>query len=152
MRSPRPYLRASDSSGFEREDGDAASAEEDRSDLEQLRVEQLRRAQRLAERHQHDLAGAQRDHLAEAPVAHGVHRRNAEAGRQHAVERGRGAAALDVPEDRVARLVAGALLDLGAQRDGDTAEPGVAEGVRVSGGDARRAALRVAPSATTTIE
>jgi hypothetical protein len=55
---------------------------------------------------------------------------DAEPGRQHPVERGRGAAALDVPEDRAAGLLAGPLLDLGGQLLPDPAQPDVAEHVQ----------------------
>ena len=69
--------------------------------------------------------------------AHGVDRGHAEAGGQHAVEGGGGAAALDVAEDRHARLVARCAPRSPRSRSTrDAAEPGVAEGVRAR---ARRA-------------
>ena len=77
----------------------------------------------------------------------------AEARGQHAVERGRRAAALDVAEHGGARLEAGALLDLALEPLADPAEPLVAELVA----SRRRPtsivpSAGVAPSATTTIE
>ncbi len=58
----------------------------------------------------------ERRHLAE-PARHATRSAalSAEAGREHAVARRRGAAALDVPEHGDARLEAGALLDLRAE-------------------------------------
>ncbi len=66
----------------------------------------------------------------------------------------RRAAALDVAEDRHARLVAGAALDLLLEQHADAAEAGVAEGVGRRRLRAPAACPRagVAPSATTTIE
>ena len=55
----------------------------------------------------------------------------AEAGREHPVEGGRGAAALDVAEDGGAGLLAGAALDLALEPVGDPAEADVAEGVEL---------------------
>ena len=55
-----------------------------------------------------------------------------------------GAAALHVAEDRDARLIAGALLDLVLERDADPAEPRVPEGV---GGGRRRDASAASPRA-----
>ena len=57
---------------------------------------------------------------------------DAEAGAEHAVVGERRAAALDVAEDRHARLEARALLDLALEHDGDPAEPRVAERVRAA--------------------
>ena len=94
------------------------------------------------------------DHRAEAPAGDGVHRGDAEACGEHAIERHRRASALDVTEDRHARLVSGPPLDLALERHADPAEPGVAEGVggSVSSRICSVPSRGVAPSATTTIE
>ena len=76
-----------------------------------------------------------------------------EARGEHAVERRRRAAALDVAEHRRARLEAGALLDLALEPLADPAEPRVAE--LVLAGRRRPPSCppaATAPSATTTIE
>src|SRR3954447_959413 len=103
--------------------------EEDRRRLVQARIEQLRLRQRLVERDELDLGPAQRGHLAEVARVCRLGGGDAEARTQHAVVGQRRAAALDVAEDRHARLVAGALLDLALERHRDAAEPLVAEGV-----------------------
>src|SRR3954465_9510174 len=103
--------------------------EEDRRRLVQARVEQLRLRQRLVERDELDLGTAQRGHLAEVARVGGLGRGHAEARAEHAVVGQRRAAALDVPEDRHARLVAGALLDLALQPDRDPAQAHVPERV-----------------------
>ena len=71
----------------------------------------------------------QRRHRPPLALVGGVDRVHAEAGREHAVVRGRGAAALDVAEDRRPGLVAGALLDLPLEPVADAAEAHVAERV-----------------------
>ena len=58
---------------------------------------------------------AQRGHLAEPPRGGEVDGGDAEARREHAVERGRGAAALQVPEHGHPRLEPGQPLELGAE-------------------------------------
>ena len=55
----------------------------------ELGVDQLELAGGLGQRHPHDVAGPQRHHLPEGAVVHGVDGGDAEAGRQHPVERGR---------------------------------------------------------------
>src|SRR5690349_25166884 len=105
------------------------SAEEDFGGLVEGRVEQLRLAQRFLEPDPDDVAGVQADHLAERAVGDGVHRRDAEARRQHAVVGDRRAAALDVAEDRHPALEPGPRLDVALELDRDATEPGVAEGV-----------------------
>src|SRR5215203_4882905 len=104
--------------------------EEHGGSLVEPRVEQLRLGQRLVEGHELDLGAAQGHHLPEVPLVGGVDRGDAEARAEHTVVGERRAAALDVTEDRHARLEAGALLDLALEVDGDSAEPNVAEGVR----------------------
>jgi hypothetical protein len=53
-----------------------------------------------------------RDHLAELPVQEQLHRFPTEPGRQRSIERGWRSAALQVTQDDVARLFAGALFEL----------------------------------------
>ena len=90
---------------------------------------------------------------APARLVRGVHRGEPEAGGQHAVERGRRAAALDVAEHGGARLEAGALLDLALEPLPDPAEPRVAELVLAGGHQSPSCPpAGTAPSATTTIE
>src|SRR6185437_13319625 len=72
---------------------------------------------------------AQGGHLAPPLRVRRIDRVQAEAGRQHAVERGRRAAALDVAEHGRPRLLSGAPLDLALEPVGDAAEADVAEGV-----------------------
>ena len=104
--------------------------EEHLSRLEQLRVQQLRRLERLVERHELDLGAPQRGHHPEVAGLDRVDRRHAEAGAEHAVVGQRRAAALHVAEDRHARLEAGARLDLALELDRDPAQAHVAERVR----------------------
>src|SRR3954470_5686912 len=87
-------------------------SEEHLGRLEQARVEELRLRERLVERHELDLRAPQRDHLAEVARVGGVDRGDAEARAQYAVIGERRSAALDVAEDRHARFVARAPLDL----------------------------------------
>ena len=68
---------------------------------------------------------------------HRVDGGDAETRRQHAVERGRRAAALHVPEHDGARLVARARLDLAGQRVTDAAEARVAERIDLAAARAR---------------
>src|SRR3954447_7456577 len=81
---------------------------------------------RLREVDQLDVGAAEGGHLAPLPVVGRVDGVQAEARREHPVEGGGRAAALDVPEARGARLGAGALLDLAPEPVGDPAEPDVA--------------------------
>src|ERR1700684_4587560 len=97
--------------------------------LERRRVEQLRLAQRFGERRLDDLRAAQADHRAPALADRRVHRGDAEARREHAVERDWAAASLHVAEYRHATLVAGDPFELALERDADAAEPRVAERV-----------------------
>ena len=60
---------------------------------------------RILDRHRDDLRAVHRDHLAEVALANQPGRRAAEAGRQHAVKRGRRAATLNVAENGRAHLV-----------------------------------------------
>src|SRR5829696_9462928 len=87
-------------------------SEEHLGRLEEPGVEQLGRGQRLVERHALDLRPPQRDHLPEVAPGRGVDRGHAEPRAEHPVVGERGAPALDVAEDRHARLVARPLLDL----------------------------------------
>src|SRR5436305_4987276 len=64
------------------------------------------------QRYPHDVGALQRHHLAEVGLVHRVDGRQAEPGGEDPVERGGGAAALDVAEDDGARLLAGARLQL----------------------------------------
>ena len=75
--------------------------------------------------------------LPQSPVVGGVDRREAEAGREHAVAGGRGAAALDVAEHRGAGLEPGPRLDLALEPVPDPAEARVAELVELSSGRER---------------
>src|SRR3954449_971697 len=104
-------------------------SEENLGRLEEARVEELGLRERLVERHELDLRPPQRDHLAEVPRIGRIDRRHPEARAEHAVVGERRAAALDVAEDRHARLIARALLDLALELHGDAAEALVAEGV-----------------------
>src|SRR4051794_207811 len=104
-------------------------SEEHLGRLEQARVEELGLRERLVERHELDLRPPQRDHLAEVPRVRRVDGRHPEARAKHAVVGEWAAAALHVAEDRHARLIARALLDLALELDGDAAEALVAEGV-----------------------
>src|SRR5215207_1530251 len=90
-----------------------------------------------------DVGAAQRGHLAPLPLLRRVDRVQAEPRREHAIERRRRTAPLNVPEDGGASLVAGPLLYLPFQPAGDPAQPDVAEGIgrRALGG--RHAALRL---------
>src|SRR6202034_3316688 len=100
-------------------------AEEDLGFGVALRRDQLELAGGLDDRDELDLGAAERHHRAERLLVHRLDRAEAEPGREHAVERGRGAAALDVDEDRGARFLAGALLDLAGQEVADAAQPDV---------------------------
>ena len=84
---------------------------------------------RLVERDVDDAVALQRGHAAEAALVDEVGRLQPVARREHAVARGRGAAALDVAEHGHARLEAGALLDLvgDARADAALGEPHVPE-------------------------
>src|SRR3954453_23533775 len=103
--------------------------EEDRRRLVQARIEQLRLRERFVERDELDLGPAQRRHLAEGARVRRLRGGDAEARAEHAVVGQRRAAALDVPEDRHARLEARARLDLLLEVHGDAAEADGAEGV-----------------------
>ena len=82
---------------------------------------------RLGQRDVDDVVAVQRRHPAEAAFADQVRRLEPVTGCQDTVARGRASAALDVPEDRDARLVAGALLDLGAELVAHSAQSDVSE-------------------------
>src|SRR3954454_13739909 len=97
--------------------------------LEQAWIEELGLRERLIERHELDLGALQRDYLAEVARVRGVDGGHPEARAEDAVVGERGPAALDVAQDRHARLVARALLDLALELDGDPAQALVAEGV-----------------------
>ena len=62
------------------------------------------------DRHPHDVPVSERDHHPERAVVNGCDRSDPEARREHTVAGGRGAAALDMTEDRGAGLEAGAAL------------------------------------------
>ena len=81
--------------------------------------------------------------VAEGTVGDRADRVHAEPGRQHAVERSRRAATLDVAEDRAAGFLAGALLDLVRQQLADPAQPGVPERVALVVSDGLVGGLRV---------
>src|SRR5690606_15524096 len=73
--------------------GFARSAEEDLGLGVTLHRHRLELVDGLGQRHPDDVGTAQRDHLAERAVVDGVDRLQAEPGGEHAVERGRRAAA-----------------------------------------------------------
>src|SRR5262249_34898029 len=73
------------------------------------------------------LVPAQRHHLAEATVPYEVRGGEAEAGREHAVARGRRPAALHVAEDGHSRLEARPVFDLPGELLADAAEADVTE-------------------------
>ena len=87
----------------------------------------------------------ERGHHAPAAVVRRVDRRQTQACREHAVERGRGAAPLDVTEHGGPRLEPGPRLDLVFELDADSAQPRVAELVELALGDHHRALLRSRP-------
>src|SRR4051812_32495944 len=107
----------------------SALTEEDRSGFVEPGVDQLRLGERLGQRDALDPRAAQRDHRAVVALGDGVHGLDAEAAPEHAVEGQRRAAALDVAEDRRARLEPRALLDLLLEDDPDAAEAHMAERV-----------------------
>src|SRR5215216_952915 len=74
-----------------------------------------------------DVVASERDHLAPLAVLDGFGCPEPVAGREDAVEGGRGAAALQVAKDDVAGVYAGALLELSGKAFADAAEPDVAE-------------------------
>src|SRR5690349_18012833 len=74
--------------------------EEDARDVVQGRVDELQLLDRVVDRDPHDLTALQGHHGPERALVHGVHGRDPEAGREHAVERGGSAAPQDVAEDR----------------------------------------------------
>src|SRR5262245_26621990 len=115
----------------------AASAEERARDLVPVRGDGLQLAGRLLERDVDDLVPVQRRHPSEPTLVDELGRLHAEARREHAVARGRSAAALDVAEHGDPRLEPRALLDLAGERVADTAEDDVPELVRRArlGGD-----------------
>src|SRR3954452_6364924 len=73
--------------------------------------------------HPDDLGALQRDHDAAVAVVHRVDRVQAEPRRQHPVECSRRPAPLHVPEDGLARLVSGALMNLPLEHLPDATEP-----------------------------
>src|SRR5829696_10310463 len=80
-----------------------------------------------------DVVAPERDHLAPLAVLDGLGCSEAVAGRENAVESGRGAAALQVAEDDVAGVYPGALLEFSGQAFADASEADVAELVLLSG-------------------
>src|SRR5829696_857338 len=88
------------------------SAEEDLRLQVPLQRHGLQLAGRLLQRHADDVGATESDHLAPVLLVGGVDGVQAEAGGEHPVVRGGGAAALHVTEHDRARLLAGALLDL----------------------------------------
>src|SRR5215471_21364055 len=105
------------------------SAEEDLGLGVAFRRDQLELAGRLGDRDMDDLRTVQRHHHAERAVVHRVDGVDPEPRRQHPVECRWGAAALDVPEHRGPRLLAGALLDLVGEDLPDPTEADMAERV-----------------------
>ena len=83
-------------------------------------------------------------HLPEPSFVHEIGRAQAEARREHAVAGSGRASALDVPEHGVARLEAGALLDLLRQLGADTAQAYMSEfvGGQLLNNDALLAGLK----------
>src|SRR5215211_1495073 len=81
----------------------------------------------LVEGNGDDVVASERDHLAPLAVLDGFGCPEPVAGREDAVEGGRGAAALQVAKDDVAGVYAGALLELSGKAFADAAEPYVAE-------------------------
>src|SRR4051812_19000393 len=71
--------------------GGPASAEEDLGLVEALLGDQLELGGRVSERDRDDVGAAQSGHGAPLTLLHRVDRAEAEAGREHPVERGRGA-------------------------------------------------------------
>src|SRR3954454_7589841 len=108
----------------------ANSAEEDFGRFVDLGIDKLRLGERLGQRPPLDAGPPKSPHLAEVAVGGRVDRLDAEARAEHAVERERRPAALDVAEYRHARLEPGARLDLLLQLDRDPAEAHVPERVR----------------------
>src|SRR5918993_1885957 len=80
-----------------------------------------------------DLAAPERHHLAPLAVLDGFGGAQTVAGREDAVVGGGGAAALQVPEDDVAGVYSGALLQFAGQALADAAEAHVAELVLLAG-------------------
>ena len=111
----------------------ASSPEEQRGRFIQPGVEQLRLCKRSRQVDLDYIGALQRDHLAEAPAGDGVHRADTKARGQDPVVGDRGAAALQVTEDRHTGLIAGVLLDLPLERHADAAESRMAERVGLSG-------------------
>src|SRR6185312_11166787 len=72
----------------------------------------LRVAERLLDRHGHDVGRLEGNHVAPLAILHRLHRRPAEAGREQAVVTGWHATPLEVPQNKGAAFLAGALLDL----------------------------------------
>src|SRR5690554_5285785 len=110
----------------------AGSAEEHRRFLVAILGHGVEPAHRLRDRHGRDVRAAEGDHLAPLALAGEVEHGHTETGREHAVEAGGGAAALDVAQRRGARLDARRLLDGGRECLADTAEAGSAEGVKTA--------------------
>ena len=111
-RSDRPAPRPSARRGYRRTVGrriDARSAEEDGGGVEEAPVDGLQLARRRLRAGPGHVGAAQRDHHAEVALVHGVDRLDPEAGRDHAVVRGRacrraagGRAASSAPRSRCA--------------------------------------------------
>src|SRR5262249_39745917 len=89
-----------------------ASAEEDLRFGVALWRHQLQLADGVGDRNADDLCSAQRHHYPERAVGDRTNRMDAKPGREHPVEGGRRATALDVPEHRRARFLACSPFDL----------------------------------------
>ena len=99
----------------------------------------LQLVDRLGEGDALDLLSVQGDHRAEGAVVGRVDRSDTEARGEHAVERRRGAAALEVAEDRDAGLETGSGLDLAGDDRADAAESLVVVAVHLGGRKVDRA-------------
>src|SRR5436190_167769 len=123
----RGLVEPGGSSGMETQ----RSSEGGACDAVPLRRHRLQLRGRLRERDVCDLVAVQRSHPAESSLVHEIRRLEAVARREHAVARGRAAAALHVAEDGYARLVPGSLFDLAREHLPHAAEPDVSERVRL---------------------
>src|SRR3954453_2744398 len=126
---PQPVMMRASSSAASARRGISALAEEDLGLAIERLGNRLQLRRRLREVDQLDVGAPQRGHLAPLPVVRSVDRVQAESRGEHPVKGGRGPAPLDMPKDRRAGLVAGALLDLALEPLRDPAEANVAEGI-----------------------
>src|SRR5436309_12690534 len=117
--------------------GQGVSAKENFRVRELLEVHLLRPRGGLAQRNGVDARAVQRHHVAEAALAHEVQGADAEAGADDAVERGGGAAALDVAQHRDPRLDPEALGDLLRDPEADAGAAPLADAGRrlLAGGE-----------------